>query len=231
MAASLIVIGVININFGKQGKGEIYPLGVVPASPGTVDYSAYKLKLQQIAWGRTAFFGAGAQLVNARVSSTDPRHDGARCVLPYPLGPHPSAVSNTALPVAYRFGPISEPNDCVQMRFETSAAGFWQRYYNFINDAWITGNEIADPSIYPYFTTSPTGPIADMSPLGGANQLQICQSFWAYMIANTFGGNKVSKGMFNLLTPAYAIFAQVTSKKVGRAFDVPRGRRTKTTIS
>lgn len=231
MAASLVVRGVININYGTQGKSEVYTLGPVPASPGAVNYVAMKAILQQIVYGRSAFFGAGATIVNARVSSSDPRHDGARCVLPYPVGPHPAAIANTALPMAFRYGPINEPNDCIQMRFETSNASYWQRYLNFINDSWITGNQIADPSIQPYFVTSPTGPVADMGPTSGLNQLQICQAFWAYLIANTQGASSSGeKGLYNLLQPAFSIFAQVTSKKVGRAFDVPRGRRTKTTI-
>lgn len=217
----------LNINYGAQGKSEVYFLATgSPPLPGN-----YMTQALQIAYGRTAFFGAGATLVNARVSSTDSTHDGARCALPYPLGPHPAAMAPTPLPTALQFGPINEPNDCIQMRFETRpAALFWQRYYNFINDSWITNNALSSPALLPYFTPLAGGAPFDMSPGSGASFLQICQSFWTYLIQNTSGAQKVSKGYYNLLQPAVVVFAQVTSKKVGRAFDVPRGRRTKATV-
>lgn len=229
MAASLCYVGVLNINWRGIGWSEKYFLDVIPGSLGAM--VNYLPVLNQIAWGRTAFFGQECQIVNARVSSTDPRHDGLRCQLPYPVGPHPSWSNNPSAPVGDALAAINDPETVLQMRFETANGGFWQRYIHCPPDPWVIGKGLSDPSLFPYVTCTGVAPPADLSPVGGLSHLQVCQGWWNLLRTKTQGGQRAGGGTFNLLATAYITYAQVTDKKVGRAFGIPRGRRQKTLIS
>lgn len=187
--------------------------------------------LQQIVWGRTALFGVGCTCTFARVSSIDSKHDGLPCDLPYPLGPHPSWNPDPAAPLGDRLTAPNDPNAVIQMRFNTAAGNFWQRYYRCPPDGWITG-QILDPSLLPYLQQLPVGvPIVDMSPAGGLSHLRVCQTFWSYLVANTAWAVRVSPNNYNVNPFQYTIFRGITKRNMGRPFGVSRGRRQKTLIT
>lgn len=223
MAASLV--GIADFTVGSQGWKEKYFF-----KASVTDRGAANLLLQSIVYGRSAFFGLGVACTFARVSSTDSTHDGSACQLPYPIGPHPSWNAGGGLPG----DTIGAPNDydtVVQQRFETGVGQFWQRYYRCMPDSWVA-NKILQPGILQYWQPlAPGAPIASLLPTGGASHLNVCQSFWSYLIANTAYAKKVSNGNYNLADFAYIIFRQVTSKKIGRPSGTSRGRRPKTLVS
>lgn len=219
-------VGVIDFVFGTQGWSEKYifktqPLALVSALP----------LLQQIAWGRTAFLGLGCYITFARVSSTSPSHDGLACDLPYPVGPHPALQGAGSTPIPSTFNAPNDPSTVFQMRFETAAGNFWQRYFHCPPDSWVAG-KVLNPALLPYLTPAATNAaINDMSPTGGGSLLQICSTFWRYLINNTAYAKRGTGGNYTVSAFDFITFRQITDKKMGRPFGVSRGRRPKTLIS
>lgn len=219
------VVGVANFTYGQQGWQEKYFLG-----DNTLALNTALLRLQNIVYGRSAFYGTGCACIFARVSSTDSSHDGLACQLPYPVGPHPSWGAGGGLP-GDTIGPPNDPDTVVQMRFETSLGKYWQRYYRCMPDTWVLNKALAT-GILQYFTTPAGTPTpTDLGPTSGLSHLQVCQGFWLYLIANTRYARKTGTGQYTISNFDYITFRQVTDKKIGRPFGMSRGRRPKNLVS
>lgn len=208
---------VLKLNFNGQGFEERYVF-----SDGISDYTAGLTLAQQIAWGRTAFFGSGVELIYARVSKLGPKAEKRTCVLPYPLGPHPSW--NNGVGVGDSLTPINDPRVCIQMAEETSIGIWGNRYLRCIPDSWVSNNLLV-PAVSPYLQ-EPTGlaPLGDMSPAGNLSHIGVCQSFWSYLRLNTRMAKK--NGPTDYTTTAIAVFVyqQITSKKIGKRFRLSAGK-------
>lgn len=217
MPATVPFVGVLKINFQGQGFEERY---VFKPIPDTHDLALPIM--QQIAWGRTAFFGLDTELIYARVSQLGPKADKRTCVLPYPLGPHPSFANGVG--VGDTLVQINDPRTCVHMA-EESAVGQWgNRYVRCLPDSWVVGNKLVT-SVQPYFQ-EPVGlaPLGDMSPAGNLSHLQVCQSFWSFLRRNTGIPHKNGPTDYDIATIAVMVFEQITSRKLGKKFRLPAGK-------
>jgi hypothetical protein len=218
------IVGVAYFTYKSQGWSEKYFF-----TPSVTSLSDALPKMQQIVWGRSALYGDGVECTFARVSSTNPVHDGRACELPYPIGPHPSWSRNGSGLPGDQLGPPNDPDTCMQMRFETAIGNYWQRYYRCMPDFWVL-NSINQYK--QYWQALPAGAaIGDMSPTGGLSHLQVCQTFWSYLIANTAYAKLTSPNNYTLGTINSVVFRKVTDKAIGRPFGTSRGRRQKTLIS
>lgn len=208
---------VLKINANGQGFEERYVL-----KPGTETYAAALTIGQQIAWGRTAFFAEGIELLYARVSTLGPGADKRTCVLPYPLGPHPSWANGVG--VGDALSTLNDPRTCIQMAAETALGKWGNRYIRCIPDTWVVANKLV-PAVAPY-TQEPAGlaALGDLSPAGNLSHLQVCQSFWSYLRDKTTLPQKISPSSYNSRDIAVFVYQQITSRKIGRRFRLSAGK-------
>jgi hypothetical protein len=208
---------VLKVNFNGQGFEERYVF-----NEGITDYTAGLAAAQQIAWGRTAFFGGGVTLIYARVSQLGPKADKRTCVLPYPLGPHPSWANGVG--VGDTLTPINDPRVCIQMS-EESATGQWgNRYLRCIPDSWVTANLLVS-GVNPYLIDLGGATLPqDLSPAGNLSHLQVCQNFWQFLRLNTKMAKKNGPTDYTLTTIAVFVYQQITSKKIGKRFRLSAGK-------
>lgn len=220
---TLAVQGVIQFNFNGQGFQEkfFFKADILDAQ------SALPL-LQQIVYGRSAFIGTGVEIIYARASVIGPGPDARMCDLPYPVGPHPSWTGGNG--PGDTIAPPNDPDTCVQQRFETAAGKWGMRYFRLMPDSWVTNKRLTT-GIQQYYRITASGvPAGDMGPNGGLSHLAVCQSFWAYLKANTAIGTRKSPIDVTLNPIANILPVQVTNKKTGRVFRQSRGRRVATEI-
>jgi len=212
------MVGILACNINGQGWNEKY---FFKASVNT--YDAALPILQQIAYGRTAFFGVGAEIIYARVSQVGPAPDKRTCVLPYPLGPHPSWLGGIG--IGDTLAQINDPRTSVQMTAESAEGRWGNRYYRCMPDTWVIGNALVE-SVKPYYQQTASGvPDGDMGPTGGLSHLSVCQSFWSYLKANTVLSKKVTSIDYTLTDIQVFVMEQVTSKKLGKRFRLSAGKR------
>lgn len=210
-------VGILKLNFNGQGCEERYVF-----TGGVTTHDQGLLKMQQIVWGRTGFLGENCEIIYARVSQLGPKADKRTCILPYPLGPHPSWANGVG--VGDTLAPVNDPRTCVQMCEETAIGEYGQRYVRLIPDTWVVGNKLV-AGVAPYFQEGPTfAPVADMSPAGNNTHLQICQSFWSYLRLNVALPKRNGPTDYNLRTIAAFVYQQITSKKMGKRFRLSAGK-------
>lgn len=208
---------VLKLNYNGQGCEERFVL-----KADISDHAAALVKAQQIAWGRTAFLGLGCELIYARVSQLGPSSDKRTCVLPYPLGPHPSWQGGVG--VGDTNVAPNDPTTCFQMTAETAVGKWGNRYIRMIPDSWVV-NRLMATGVLPYFQEPDNlTPIADMSPAGNGNHLSVCQSFWSYLRINTSLPKKNGPTDYTLRDIAAWVYQQVTNKKMGKRFRLSAGK-------
>lgn len=210
-------IGVLEGDFNGQGWAEKYHF-----AGGIDSYDSALAAMQQIVYGRSAFFGEGCTIIYARVSLVGPAPDKRTCVLPYPIGPHPSWGGGVG--IGDTLAPINDPRTSVQMTAESSGGKWGNRYFRCMPDTWIVGNRLV-AGIPQYYQQTATGlPAGDMSPVGGLSHLAVCQSFWSYLKANTAIAKRNTPTDYTLTPIQVFVFEQVTSKKLGKRFRLSAGR-------
>jgi len=211
------LVGVLYINNGQSGFQEKYYLN-------TLDRQAAIVIMKRIAWARTAFFATDTYIAFGRISSVDSRRDGTSIQLPWPLRPHPTWLPGPTGPVGDVLSTINDKKSCIQMRFETSDGSFWERYLRLIPDTWSAGNQVPI-QVLPYLMPLDAGvPIGDPAPGGGLTHLAVCKTYWSLLIRDTYYLHTPRSGAPEILPFQFIAYAQVTSKKIGRAFRTTAGR-------
>lgn len=218
-----LVVGVLQINGVQGGRSEKYYFKGSDNLPA----SQFTDKLKQIAWGRSAFFGSGVELVYARCSTIGKPPDKETVEMNYPVGPHPSWTGGVG--PGNVLGPVNDDNVAVFQCFQLTGGKWANHYYNFCPDDWLTGMKLAT-GILPFFQPAP-GTVTDLSPTSGLNHLQVCQGFWNYLIANCCSAHPVTSTNYTPSDINRVVFRNVTRHNVGRFFGQHRGRRPTTLIS
>jgi hypothetical protein len=216
-----IKAGIVYFRYQGQGWSERYNFATGGDLQQAID------DFTPIIYGRTAFMGEGVEIIYARVFDTDSAKKAREVPLPYPLGPHKSWLTDVASKgnIADYLTEPNDPDVCVQMRFETAAGDFWQRYFRGIPDSWVDDNDLAC-GVGDLLIPRPNGQAeVEMGPSGNAGHKSVCQSFWSYLIRKTKYAHKTGLGQYTTANFGFILFRKVASKKTGRPFGIPAGRR------
>jgi len=215
----------VDINGAQGGKTEKYFLS--STTNGVPDDNMIALA-KDIVWGRTAFFGAEARVVYARISWAGGPPDRNIVPLPYPMGPHPAF--NVGGGVGDTPGPINDDDAAVYTVAQVAGGMGANHYLNFIPDSWVTSQKLIT-GILPYFQGVGAVPPAGSFAAWSGTHLALCQAWWQLLKNSTYVGRKQTPTSYLLQTITDFIFRNVTDKKVGRFRGLHRGRRQKATIS
>lgn len=202
----------LKINFKTAGWTEGYWL---VAS----NFSEALTKGVAIAQYRTAFFGAGVELVFASIQQQNPSKQAVSCDLDFPLGPHPQVPKAVESP--------DNPFVAVQQRFETSSGSWINRMYRGVPDNAIQGFNIGQKDIW-----RPLPPGANIaSPTGNANLESIQRSFWNYLLLNSPHSKKTAPNTYDQTPYVRIIPIRVSRHQTGRPFGQFRGRSPSNSIT
>jgi hypothetical protein len=195
------------------------PNGLIPSTsssfPGNIG------TISAFAYYRTAFFGAGTQIVYAHASQVGKNKDGIAGDLPYPMGPH-SALGNIDAP--------DNPFVAVQQRYETAAGLWYNQMFTGIPDSWVVNDKLVNQLPWrPLMSGAPVDPTVTTNSL-----LQIQQSFWSFLLQNVPHSTLTAKGnlwTYNQIDNLRIIPRKVSRHLRGRPFGLSRGRHPKFAIA
>jgi len=214
----------LKINLQGQGFGEQYYF----KDDITTHVAAIPLA-KQIAFGRTAFFGTGCELIYASVSLIGPGPDKETIPLDYPLGPHPSWTGGNG--PGDTIAAPEDPQTCVQQIFQADGGKWSNRYYHGCPDNWLNGKRLSAGILQYWQPAADNGQDPVLDPTGGLNHLGVCRGFWRYLMRRCVQPRKVTPINYTPINYRDILFGQVTSKKVGKSFRASRGRRPSTLIA
>jgi hypothetical protein len=224
MAAVRPFVLKLDINGAQGGRTEKYFL-----DPGTnTAPTPTMVQLgKNICFGRSAFFGAEAKIVYARISYAGGPPDRYIIPLDYPLGPHAAAVSGGA--PGGGAGPINDDNVAIFTVAQVTGAMGANHYINFVPDGWVAGQKLI-AGLAPYFQPAATPPTGPLGPTWGGTHLSLCQAFWALLRDQTSVAKKQTNTSYILQKISDWVYRNVTSHKVGPFRGLHRGRRQKALI-
>lgn len=209
----------IDVNGAQGGRTEKYFLD--PGSSTSPTPAMVQLG-KDICFGRSAFFGAEAKIVYARISQAGGPPDRYIIPLDYPVGPHSAFSSGGGAGDVP--GPINDDNVAIFTVAQVTGAMGANHYLNFLPDSWISGMKL-NTGIRPYFDAANTAPTGPLGPSWGSTHLALCQAFWALLKASTFVGKKQTSTSYILQGISDWVYRNVTRHNVGPFRGLHRGRR------